>query len=62
MSQSEFRIGPNGQKQKLNHNRRWENVEDSSAKASQHSPGGSVSDVSSDFSSSPDTQHNLTPE
>lgn len=62
MSQSEFRIGPNGQKQKLNHNRRWENVEDSSAKVSHHSPGGSASDVSSDFSSSPDTQHNLTPE
>lgn len=62
MSQAEFRIGPNGQKQKLNNNRRWENVEDTSTKASQHSPSGSASDVSSDFSNSPGTQHDFTPE
>lgn len=62
MSQAEFRIGPNGQKQKLNHNRRWENVESGSTKASQHSPGSSVSDVSSDFSNPMDKQNSLTPE
>lgn len=62
MSQAEFRIGPNGQKQKLNHNRRWENVESSSTKASQRSPGGSVSDVSSDFSNSSSWEGDFTPE
>lgn len=62
MSQAEFRIGPNGQKQKLNNNRRWENVEDSSTKASHHSPGGSASDVSSDFSNSSSWEGDFTPE
>lgn len=62
MSQAEFRIGPNGQKQKLNHNRRWENVESGSTKASHHSPSGSASDVSSDFSSSSSWEGDFTPE
>lgn len=62
MSQAEFRIGPNGQKQKLNHNRRWENVEDKNKKASSNFTSGSVSDVSSDFSNPMDKQNSLTPE
>lgn len=62
MAQSEFRIGKNGQKQKLNDNRRWENVDDNAQKASQNSPSGTLSAVQSDFSSRHSGGDNLTAE
>lgn len=62
MAQSEFRIGPNGQKQRLNQNRRWENVEDSTSKITQNSPRGSREAASSDFGSQEVASPHLTGE
>ena len=63
MAQSEFRIGPQGQKQKLNQNRRWENVDGSgSNKASSHSPSGSRQAASSDFGGNTGDVSVLSPE
>lgn len=63
MAQSEFRVGPQGQKQRLNDNRRWENVDSEDArKASPLSPSGSRQAASSDFGSSPAHNVEMTPE
>lgn len=51
MAQSEFRVSPvTGQRQKLNGNRRWENVDGASTSPLAGTVGGSQSSVMSDFS------------
>lgn len=63
MAQSEFRVGPQGQKQRLNQNRRWENVDSNDTqKASSHSPNASRQAASSDFGNAPAQGADMTPE
>lgn len=63
MAQSEFRVNPaTGKKQKLNANRRWENVEDASTSPLSGTVSGSKSASLSDFSSYHNEKPDMTQE